>query len=661
MEKVAPLRLKREQILTPERAPIAAKDLPIASILVDTGLLHLDDEFDFLVPDDISHLVLPGSLVRVTFNGKRTQGVVLDRKAQSTFQGRIRFLSELIKPFPVVTQEVLIIAAEIKRYYGGTRWDVLRFALPPLTKKARGNEKSSDVNSITAGNIRRDSSESIPDPHYQENFWRAIAKNPKDEKQVRAYWSAPPGHDPFFFLASLVRWGTGNAILLLPDQSDVERMFALIENMEGVDRDEISVWHSNVKRREREEIFLHILKGDRRIVIGVRGSILLPMPNLDLIILWDEGNDSYSEQRSPYYHAREVAIMRSHIEKTHLIIGGYSPTLVAAEYVNRGYLALLSPSQALIKSGMPTIRAITNRSAPEQSGRFPTLAWQVLRKGLEHGAVIVQAQLRGYIQSLSCSRCFNIATCPCGGKLISSGNGQVPECFLCGSRQHNWNCAYCSNRQLRNSQIGDERLVEELGRTFPNTRIISSNAQHRILEIDDEPVIVIATPGTEPVLKNGYSAGVIINSQVTLQRATLNAEEESRRRWFAFATLLRAEAELFIDSEYGNRNIQALVRWDGLGASVRELQERAVLSLPPFAKTVEVKGTHEAVAQVVRDLPGEVLISAPKSLETGEMVALIRISPSASNVALNEIFRRVRAQSARGSHVARLRVDPISF
>ena len=99
MEKVAPLRLKREQILTPERAPIAAKDLPIASILVDTGLLHLDDEFDFLVPDEISHLVLPGCLVRVTFNGKRTQGVVLGRKAQSTFQGRIRFLSELIKPF----------------------------------------------------------------------------------------------------------------------------------------------------------------------------------------------------------------------------------------------------------------------------------------------------------------------------------------------------------------------------------------------------------------------------------------------------------------------------------------------------------------------------------------------------------------------------------
>lgn len=661
MEKVAPLRLKREKVIAPQRPPVAAKDLPIASILVDTGVLHLDDEFDFLIPEEISHRVFPGSLVRVTFNGKRTQGVVLGRKGHSTFQGQIRFLSELIKPFPILTQEVLTLAAEIKRYYGGSRWDVLRFALPPLTKRAGGDERSLSSNNSRPENLRRGESEPAPDKNYPESFWRAMAKNPKNEKQVRAYWSAPPGQDPFLFLASLVRWGTGNAILLLPDQSDVERMLLLIRNMGGIQESQIAIWHSNMKRREREEIFLHILNGERKIIVGVRGSILLPMPNLDLIVLWDEGSDSYSEQRSPYFHAREVAIMRSHIERTHLIIGGYSPSLVAAEYVNRGYLAHLTPSQALIKSRMPTVRAITNRSAPEQSGRFPTLAWQVIRRGLERGAVIVQAQLRGYIQSLSCSRCFNSAICACGGKLISNGNGQVPECFLCGSHQHNWSCPFCSNRYLRNSQIGDERLVEELGRAFPNTRIISSNAEHRVYEIDDQPVIVVATPGAEPVLQNGYSAGVIINSQVMLQRASLKAEEESRRRWFAFATILRPEAELFIDCEYANRNIQALVRWDGLGASVRELQERATLSLPPFAKTVEVKGIHEAVGQIVRDLPGEVLVSAPKSLETGEMVALVRISPSSSDVALNEIFRRVRAQSARGLHVARVRVDPISF
>lgn len=171
----------------------------------------------------------------------------------------------------------------------------------------------------------------------------------------------------------------------------------------------------------------------------------------------------------------------------------------------------------------------------------------------------------------------------------------------------------------------------------------------------------MATPGAEPFFEPGYTAGVITNSQLTLQRATLNAEEETRRRWFAFASLLRPRAELFIDCDYGNRNIQTLVRWDGVGAGIRELFERVTLSLPPFTKAVEIRGIHEAVGQVIRELPGEVLVSAPKQSVNGETMALIRIASYSTNVVLNEIFRRVRAQSARGFHVPRVRIDPISF
>lgn len=663
-EKVAPLRLKREKVIAPVRPDVQARNLPIASVLVDTGLLHLDDEFDFLVPEELSDVVVPGSLVWLTFNRKRTQGVVIARKASSSFQGQIRFISELIKPFPVLAPEILQLATEIKRYYGGNRWDVLRFALPALSKKSGSFEK---VGAIATSNAIRDDThrgDEIPEslkPEYPESFWQALSQSPKTGRQVRAYWSAPPAHDPFRFLERLLRSQSGSAILLLPDQSDVERMADLIERLGFIDGQDVTIWHSNLKRREREERFLSVLHGNKRVVIGVRSAILLPLSNPDLIILWDEGSDSFSEQRAPYFHAREVAIMRSHIDKTHLVIGGYSPSLMAADYINRGYLTHLAPHQSVIKNSAPTIRAITNRAAPEQSGRFPTIAWQVLRRGLEHGPVIVQSQLRGYIQALSCSRCLNIALCTCGGKLIASGSGRFPECFLCGNVHHNWSCTFCSNRELRNSQIGDERIVEELGRAFPNQLIILSNAAHRIPQIAAQPAIVVATPGAEPFFEPGYTAGVITNSQLTLQRATLNAEEETRRRWFAFASLLRPRAELFIDCDYGNRNIQTLVRWDGVGAGIRELFERVTLSLPPFTKAVEIRGIHEAVGQVIRELPGEVLVSAPRPTANGETMALIRIASHSTNVVLNEIFRRVRAQSARGFHVPRVRIDPISF
>jgi primosomal protein N' (replication factor Y) len=214
---------------------------------------------------------------------------------------------------------------------------------------------------------------------------------------------------------------------------------------------------------------------------------------------------------------------------------------------------------------------------------------------------------------------------------------------------------------LRNSQIGDERLVEELGRAFPNQVIISSNAEHRVQTVSSQAAIVVATPGSEPITLDGYEAGVIIDSRISLERATLNAEEDSRRRWFAFATLLRPGSELFIDSEYTNRNLQALMRWDGLGASLRELQERENLLLPPHAKTVEIRGEHNSVGELIRALPGKVLVSAPKLAENGETVALLRFSIADNHLVLEEIFNRARAQSSRGSHVARVKVDPISF
>ena len=117
--EVAPLRLKREKAVLPP--PAQAKKDPIASVLVDTGLPHVDDEFDFLIPEELSQYIFPGSLVSITFNRKRTFGIVISRKENSNFHGKLRFISEVIKKYPVVTDSTLELIAEVKKYYGGTR------------------------------------------------------------------------------------------------------------------------------------------------------------------------------------------------------------------------------------------------------------------------------------------------------------------------------------------------------------------------------------------------------------------------------------------------------------------------------------------------------------------------------------------------------------
>lgn len=646
-EGVKPLRLRRE--LAPRPTPTVATEHPIARVLVDSGLLHIDQEFDFLVPIEMSESVSVGVLVKVPFNRKQVLGIVTGRFETSTFRGEIRFISELVRPFPVITQNILKLATEVKRYYGGTRWDVLRFALPTFSKKGRVD------NHIQSDRNLPQKIEPQVDARYPKGFWDALHGDPHIHP-IRAFWAPPPAEDPFNFLVSLVSHASGSTLIILPNYSDVMRFAQTLKNLANVDERSILVWHSEMTRAERQEIFLQVLQNHPIVLIGVRGALFLPIINLKLLILWDEGSSNYSEQRAPYFHAREVAIMKAHIESAHLICAAPSPSIQAVAYLERKYFSLLQPEKEISKFG---VQAIEEPNAPQDLGRIPTKAWQTIRKGLRTGPVLVQVPMRGYIQSISCSNCRNQAKCSCGGKILWRNRQPNPECGLCGSIFHSWRCAYCSGHQVRHQQIGDERIMEELGKAFPLFPIISSNAEHLVSSVSNSPSIVIATPGAEPAAENGYGAVVVLNSSMMLNRATISAEEESRRRWFGLVTLLQPGASIFIDADYRNRNIQSLLRWDALGAGMRDLHERRALALPPITKTLLISGESAGLTEIVRSVSPHVAISRPKAINREESSILIRIMPNESNTIVEEFFQRARNQSAKGLSAVRVKVDPI--
>ena len=649
-ESVKPLRLKQE--LASAVKPRIAENQPIARILVDSGLLHIDQEFDFLVPQEFSDAIKPGVVVKVPFNRKRVLGVVTARMDSSEFRGELRFIAELLRPYPLIMKNILDLALEVKRYYGGTVWDNLRYALPTFGKKFRETIPS-PINQVAAAGVT--------DSRYPKGFWEQLKKPPSLEHRIRAWWSPPPYEDPFTFLQALLSHSTKKSLLLLPDMEDVERMVDLLRLNPNFHQVPITKWHSKLSRSEREVNFHRILNQESGIVVGVRGALFLPMNDLELIVMWDEGADSYSEQRAPYYHAREVAIMKAHLQKTHLIIAGYTPSLQATTYLQRGYLTLIEPERTHLQANVVSVRGILQDSDPNTLGRIPTQAWKVIKDGLNTGPVIIQVPQRGYVLSLSCDKCRNRANCSCGGKLHWSSSQNCPECVLCSSLIRNWSCQYCSSQRLRYGQVGDIRIVEEVGKAFPNQAIVASNRDHRVRAIGNSPIIVVATPGAEPIAAAGYSAGVVLNSTLVLERATLDAEEEARRRWFGIATLLKPTSAIFIDTNLNNRNLQALQRWDSLGIANRELAERAALNLPPAVKAVSLSGDYESIMQILRELPPGCEVSRPNIHSQAEPTALVRIKTVDPSATIETIFQMARLQSARGMRIVRIKVDPVTL
>src|SRR4051794_32920840 len=108
-----------------------AAERPVARVIVDTPLPHLDRLFDYLVPEEWAEVAVPGARVRVRFSGRLADGWVRERVEASAHEGRLAFLAAAVSPEPVLSPEVATLAEAVAQRWAGTVSDVLRVAIPP--------------------------------------------------------------------------------------------------------------------------------------------------------------------------------------------------------------------------------------------------------------------------------------------------------------------------------------------------------------------------------------------------------------------------------------------------------------------------------------------------------------------------------------------------
>lgn len=117
-----------------ERVPAAA--LPVARIVVDVPLAHLDRPFDYAVPSELDAAAVPGCRVRVRFAGQLVDGYLLERAETSDYDKKLAFLEKVVSPEPVLAPEIATLARAIADRYAGGMIDVLRLAIPPRHARA---------------------------------------------------------------------------------------------------------------------------------------------------------------------------------------------------------------------------------------------------------------------------------------------------------------------------------------------------------------------------------------------------------------------------------------------------------------------------------------------------------------------------------------------
>ncbi len=568
-----------------------AAELPVARVLVDVSLAHLDRPYDYLVPEPDSAVAQPGVRVRVRFAGRLVSGYVLARLAGSEHVGRLGFLERVLSAEPVLSAEVAELARVVAERYAGSTADVLRLAVPPRHAKteadnAAGAPRSStgaeaDASASTgveagqrvhrrpvdgspaAGAESGDASGSAPiGPAVPVNsgdagwgrypagtsFLGAI----RDRRPARAVWQALPGEDWPARLAEAAKTAADagfGALLIVPDARDLARLdAALSATLDGTPHVTLS---ADLGPAERYRRFLTVSRGQVGVVAGTRAAMFAPVGDLGLVAVFDDGDDLLAEQRAPYPHAREVLMLRSAARSCALLVGGFARTAEAQLLVESGWAQPIVAQRSTVRGAAPRIEAAGDEyavgadSAAAQA-RLSPAAFAAARAALKNGApVLVQVPRSGYLPTLACTRCRKRAQCRhCRGPLAqagaNAGSGGLLSCRWCGVAEANYNCPACGSDRLRAVSVGAGRTAEEIGRAFPGIPVINSSGQKVRVEVPDQPALVIATPGAEPFCRAGYGAALLLDGSAMLARPDLRAAEETLRRWMAAAALVRS-------------------------------------------------------------------------------------------------------------------------
>ena len=630
--------------------------LPVARVALDVSLSHLDRLFDYSVPDGMADQAIPGARVRVRFAGRQVSGFIVERVADS--EHRLSPLSAVVSPLSVATPNTVRLARAVADRYAGSLADVLRSAIPPRHARAESAVLASPEHP------QRDSHDGdAVAPGTWENYigGAALIRRALDGESVRAVWDIGPCEDWTINLAALAahahHHGRG-LIAVLPDARDVKRGEKALERVIG--RALFETLTADAGPQRRYSAFVRLVTGRTSIAIGTRAACFAPVGPDAILFILDDGEETYAEPHAPGWHAREVLALRSHLFGSPLIAGGVTRSVVTQSWIESGWAASVSLPRDEVRQRAPRILAL---GGEDTTDRIPPRAWTVARDGVREGPVLVQVARRGYVPSTACQQCRAVARCAtCAGALTITAADETPVCIWCASPATAWRCPHCQGTQLRAMSRGSTRTAEELGRAFPGINVIASGGERIVDEVPSAPALVVATPGAEPWVPGGYSAAVLLDAERMLARGWLGAEEETVRRWFTAATLVRPGAPVVITSDPALAAVQALVRWDPAWFAARDLAQRVELGLPPARRSATVTGTPATVAQLRSELPDEVEVFGPVSIN-GERSRLLLRAERGHAVAMVAALRQAvaRLSARREAAGVEVRIDPVNW
>lgn len=512
--------------------------MQLLEVLIEYSTHSLDRPFSYTYSD--KRVIKPGVRVLVTFNhreivGYVTKVTVTDKSREELEQEtglKIGEIADILDERPILNDDLLQLSEEISQYYLAPKISVLQSMLPPSLSPRRStlrapkiayNQyvvlKKYDETDLTSkqiellrliqgeGKVLKREIKSIGPLQKLIDFDRVeIIKEEKRRLAIPQYeYHQPPelnndqkavveefnnSHDDVYLLEGVTGSGktevylklseevlkSGKSVLMLVPEISLTPM--MMEYFIRRFNNNVALLHSELTPAEKYDEYRKIASGECRVVIGARSAIFAPLSNIGLIILDEEHVESYKQDVVPFYHAREVAIMRGKHHKAKVLLGSATPSLESRARAQKNIYHLLRLDRRINNQQLPKtaiINMLDYRNIDRDSYIFSKTLRSQIQKVLDNKEqAILLINRRGFSTNVSCRKCGHVFKCPvCGIALTYHKSDNMLKCHHCDYVEvmpHE--CPECGSEYLMKTGFGTERIEEEIHRLFPTARVL---------------------------------------------------------------------------------------------------------------------------------------------------------------------------------------------
>jgi primosomal protein N' (replication factor Y) len=474
----------------------------------------------------------------------------------------------------------------------------------------------------------------------------AAVADPKASKPILLLGVTGSGKTEVYLQAAQRALDLGKTVLVLvPEISLTPQTVRRFKSRFAAMQDQVAVLHSNLSQGERFDEWHRIRKGTARIVIGARSAVFAPLPDLGLILVDEEHENTYKQENVPRYHGRDVAVLRATFEPCAIVLGSATPSLESWNNALTDKYQLLRLNERADGASMPLVRVVDMRIEQTKHKGGPAILSDKLRTALEQRLEkgeqsILFLNRRGFARSLQCTACGHVCQCPhCAVALTYHRTDERLVCHVCGYQSIvPRKCPECRDPNILLQGYGTQKVEEVMAKVFPKAKFarIDADAMRRKNALRDTLSAFKAHKidiliGTQMIAKGLHFPNVtlvgILNADLGLHVPDFRAGE----RTFQLITQVAGragrgdlEGEVIVQTFTPHSpSIQFARRHDFDGFSEQEMEFRREYSFPPYAHCAVLtsRSTHERRAEfTLQTLHLRLAENLPAGITLGEVL-----------------------------------------